>query len=52
MTWHCSKKRNARSTTPHIVGRAEIADLTRLCERELGHQWEYVRAWLRAEMAR
>jgi RNA polymerase sigma factor (TIGR02999 family) len=38
----------------HIVGLtwAEIADLTRLSERELGRQWEYARAWLRAEMGR
>ena len=30
----------------HIVGLtwAEIADLTRLSERELGRQWEYARA--------
>jgi RNA polymerase sigma factor (TIGR02999 family) len=30
----------------------EIADLTGLTERELNRQWEYARAWLRAELAR
>ena len=29
----------------------EIAEMTGLSERELNRQWEYARAWLRAEMA-
>lgn len=30
---------------------SEIAEMTGLSERELNRQWEYARAWLRAEMA-
>jgi RNA polymerase sigma factor (TIGR02999 family) len=29
---------------------AEIAEMTGLSERELNRQWEFARAWLRAEM--
>jgi RNA polymerase sigma factor (TIGR02999 family) len=30
---------------------SEIAEMTGLSERELNRQWEYARAWLRAEMS-